>query len=143
MIHTIYISREFTFRIIGARPESRPAGRCKKDVPATFSGVGGFTVGLWRNVLSLMLASSGGAEEGRKIGVMFGLWGAALSGTFLRSRLIIVMRGMKIQDSKLPSSDSSNALQKAKTDVQKPERIDEEAEEEQRETESWHTFKTP
>jgi hypothetical protein len=53
---------------------------------------------------------------------------------------------MKIQDSKLPdkgeSSDSSNALQKAKTDVQKPERLDEEAEQEQPETESWHSFKT-
>jgi len=54
---------------------------------------------------------------------------------------------MKIQDSRLPdegeSSDSSNALQNAKTDVQEPERLDEEAEQEQRETESWHTFKMP
>jgi hypothetical protein len=93
-----------------------------------------------------MLASSRGAEEGRKISVMFGLWGTALHGTFLRSKLIIVMKRMKIQDSKLPdegeSSDSSNALQKAITDVQEPARLDEEAEQEQRETESWHTFKT-
>lgn len=70
--------------------------------------------------------------------------GAVLHGTFLR--IIIVMKRMKIQDSKLPdkgeSSDSSNALQKAKTDVQKPGRLDKEAEREQRETESWHTFKT-
>jgi hypothetical protein len=53
------------------------------------------------------------------------------------------MKRMKIQDSKLPGEGESNALQKAKTDVQKPERLDEEAQEERRETESWHTFKTP
>jgi hypothetical protein len=56
------------------------------------------------------------------------------------------MKRMKIRDSKLPdkgaSSDSSNTLQKAKIDVQKPERLDEEAEQEQRKTESWHSFKT-
>ena len=39
MIHTIYISRDFTFGIVSARPESRPAGRCKRDVSATFSEV--------------------------------------------------------------------------------------------------------
>ena len=54
---------------------------------------------------------------------------------------------MKIQEPKLPdegeSSDSSNALQKAETDVQEPERIVTEVEQEQRETESWHTFQTP
>jgi hypothetical protein len=58
-------------------------------------------------------------------------------------KIIIVMKRMKIQDSKLPGEGESNALQKAKTDVQKPERLDEEAQEERRETESWHTFKTP
>jgi hypothetical protein len=58
------------------------------------------------------------------------------------------VKGVKVHWlAKLPdegeSSDSSNALQKAKTDVQKPERLDEEAQEERRETESWHSFKTP
>jgi hypothetical protein len=69
--------------------------------------------------------------------------GGAFHGTFLRSKTIIVMKRMKIQDSKLPGEGESNALQKAKTDVQKPERLDEEAQEERWETESWHTFKTP
>ena len=62
MIHTIYISREFTFRI-SARPESRPAGRCKKDVSDTSSEVGGWRLESSERYLNGTAASESALEQ--------------------------------------------------------------------------------